>query len=465
VPLRLRILLLVGATNAALLLLLVGLGVLAGPSPAVGEPALREAFRVALDPAFPRSECRYVRFVVRLIAPGEEAEVPEGPPELRERAEAIARDLGARAAGGERGVSYDASGFTAIWDAPGAGATAVHVGFNERARSAAFETQRSAYLVLFPGTVLLAVATYMVLSRTVLRPVERLVRAADRVALGAAPVPVPTSGRGDEMDRLIASFNRMAAEVHDYQRQLEARVLEALSRVKAAESHLVVAQRLAATGTLAAGIAHEINNPLGGIANAVRRLRDGDLAPGKREEYFRIVLEGLDRIAEIVRRVLDFTPRESAPAPLDAAEVCRRAADLARHRAESRAVRLEVRPRGPVRGVVGDAQELQHAVLNLVLNAVDAIPEGRGGTVRVDARREGGEVVMEVSDDGVGMDEETRRRCVDMFYTTKPAGTGHGLGLAMVQHIVTDHGGSLEIESAPGRGTTVRMRIPAAAAA
>jgi signal transduction histidine kinase len=265
------------------------------------------------------------------------------------------------------------------------------------------------------------------------------------------------------MDRLVEAFNGMTAEVHEYQTHLEERVMGALERVRAAESRLITAQRLAATGTLAAAIAHEINNPLGGIANAVRRLREGDLPPAKREQYYELVLDGLERIRQIVERVLTFTPRRKEPAPLDAAEVCRRAVELARHRAERRAIRIVAPLPGPVPGVVGDAQELAHAVLNLILNAIDAIPEAREGSVEVSARREGPDVVLEVADDGVGMDEETRRRCVDILFSTKPEGQGTGLGLAIVQHIAIDHGGSLEIESEKGRGTRVRMRLPAEA--
>jgi signal transduction histidine kinase len=134
--------------------------------------------------------------------------------------------------------------------------------------------------------------------------------------------------------------------------------------------------------------------------------------------------------------------------------------DLSRHRAEERGVELVLEVPESLPRVVGDAQELTQAVLNLLFNAVDAIPEGRRGRVRVRARQEGDEVLLEVEDDGVGMDPETRRRCVDLFFSTKPEGQGTGLGLGIVQHIVTDHGGALDIESEQGKGTTVRIRLP-----
>jgi signal transduction histidine kinase len=269
---------------------------------------------------------------------------------------------------------------------------------------------------------------------------------------------VPSPKGNDEMANLVDHFNRMALEVHEYQANLEERVLSALDRAKAAENRLVVAQRLAATGTLAAGFAHEINNPLGGVLNALRKLREGELSPERRAEYFDLVFDGLERIRTIVERMLNFAPRRREPSVVDVAEVCRRAAGLARHRAERRGITLDVRADAPVDGVIGDHQELTQAVLNLALNAIDAIPEGRPGTVGIAARREGNEAVVDVSDDGVGMDQETARRCVDLFFTTKPEGTG--LGLAIVQFIVTEHGGSLDVQTEEGKGTTVSIRLP-----
>jgi len=458
--LRLRILLWIAATNVAVLLLVVGAGLVTGGREPVGAAAIEEAFELASRPSLEAvARARYVRFVVRLKRGGEEYNSFR-PAELREEADRAARALKRRVDAGETGTHVEPDGVTILWDRPEGESRAAYVAFHGRARREAQSPLRSVFLLLTAGTLLLGLVTYLTLDRIVLRPIARLAAAARAVTEGRQPEPLPHGRAGDEIDRLVTAFNQMTQEVYDYQRHLEERVMHGLERVRSAESRLITAQRLAATGTLAAAIAHEINNPLGGIANAVRRLREGDLPPAKRGQYFDLVLDGLERIRQVVERVLHFTPRRQEPAPLDAADVCRRAIDLARHRAERRNVRLTGPEGGPVPGIVGDAQELQHATLNLILNAVDSIPPDRPGHVRVDARREEGEVVIEVKDDGVGMDEETRRRCVDLFYSTKPEGQGTGLGLAIVQHIATDHGGSLEIESEPGKGTTVRIRVP-----
>ena len=127
---------------------------------------------------------------------------------------------------------------------------------------------------------------------------------------------------------------------------------------------------------------------------------------------------------------------------------------------KTRLAELTMAVERPIEGVVGDSQELTQAVLNLIFNAIDAIPEGRPGHVEVRARTVGDDAQIEVEDDGGGMDAETVQRCVDLFFSTKPEGEGTGLGLGIVQHIVVDHGGTLDIDSEPDRGTRVRIRLP-----
>ncbi len=459
--LRLRILLLIAAVNVGVLLLVVWRGLeTARQAQLVGPEALEEAFRYA-HADNPRDFKRNATaFLVTVAGPAGDAKaVRYAPPELAAEAD-TAGDRLLQLHRSHKGVyQMDHAGLTMV-ELGARDVRAYYVRFNERARSEALRPLRTIYILLSAGTVLLIGGTYMVLSVLVLRPLEQLLEASQSVAEGKPPRPIPVPTGDSEVARLVETFNRMAAEVHEYQQHLEERVMGALERVTAAEKRLVVAQRLSATGTLAAGFAHEINNPVGGILNALRKLRDGGLSQERRREYFELALDGVDRIRTIVDRILHFTPSHKEPTSLDATALCQRAAALAAHRAELRGVKIDVRDTGPVR-VIGDPQELTQAVLNLVLNAVDAIPEKRGGRVKVVARRSGDEALLEVSDDGLGMDPETARRCVDFFFSTKPEGEGTGLGLAIVQHIVTDHGGSLEIESQEGKGTTVSIRLPA----
>jgi signal transduction histidine kinase len=329
---------------------------------------------------------------------------------------------------------------------------------------------RSLYFTLLAGIVVVTAAAWVLISRLVVRPFAALAAAADRAAAGDLSARVPASGAGDEFDRTAEAFNRMAAEVSEHHEQLQDRVLQAIDRSRKAERHLVIAQRLAATGKLAAGIAHEINNPLGGMRNAVRSLARGDLDAGKTAEYLDLVQDGLARIEDTVKKVLLFTPRTAQPRATDLVDVARKAVALARHRLERNGVRIEERyaDAGPVR-LFGDPNELQQVALNLVINAGDAISEkggddgprpAGGGVVRVGVATEGDAAILEVSDDGVGMTHEVLAQCFDFFFTTKPPGEGTGLGLAVVHNIVTNHGGRIDVSSEVGKGTTFRVVLP-----
>jgi signal transduction histidine kinase len=462
VSLRLRLLLFIAGVNVGVLLLVVWLGTRAAWTvEPVAARSLAEAVRVAESEELSAGLAGHpeIRFVVRLPPGGDEAE-GFWPQAAEAEVEGIEARLLRLVERGQSQLIYDRAGVLRISTAPDAAWPAWYVAFSERAGWEALEGLRRIFILLGVGTLLLIAGTYLVLRKLVLRPLEQLAAASRAVAEGRRPQAVDRPRGDDEVAHLVDNFNKMAAEVHEYQERLEERVLDALGRVKAAENRLVVAQRLAATGTLAAGFAHEINNPLGGVLNAIRTLRERELAPEKREEYFVLALDGLARIRTIVERILDFTPRQRAPTNVDVAEVCGRAVSLALHRAERHGAQIDLQADDPVRSVVGDAQELTQAVLNLILNAIDAVPEGQPGTVVVRARREGAVAVLEVADDGAGMDAETVRRCVDLFFSTKPEGEGTGLGLAIVQHIVTDHGGALDIDSHKGRGTTVRIRLP-----
>ena len=469
--LRLRILLLIAAVNVGVLLVIVQVGLDQGradtsvPTAAVNQAVVLARTAIAEGPPA-KLEAGYIGYVVVVAEWGSSYEWigtrGEQPVVERARDRLLAR-VAERRTEAARGIEtlLTATGLTYIGNgAAGQTWAGVFVGFNERAAFEARAGLRRTYVVLSAGTIFLIGATYLFLRALVLGPLKRLEEASRAVEQGAAvqhDVPVPRGG--GEMARLIENFNRMASEVHEYQAHLEDRVIDTLQRVTAAERRLVVAQRLAATGTLAAGFAHEINNPVGGILNAVRRLRQGGLTDERREEYFELVQDGVDRIRTIVERILHFTPRDQEPGPVDVAEVCRRAVALASHRAEVAHVQLDLELEGPLDGVVGDAQELTQAVLNLIFNAIDAIPAERDGTVHVRAWTDDDELRIDVEDDGVGMDGETAQRCVDLFFSTKPEGEGTGLGLGIVQHIVIDHGGSIDIASTPEKGTTVRIRL------
>lgn len=320
----------------------------------------------------------------------------------------------------------------------------------------------------FASTLLLFLGTYSVLSRYVLQPVGELARAAGRVRRGDLGVTVDLPPHRDELVDLMDTFNHMTAEVKDFHDHLEVEAQEARRAAYEAEAAALRQRRLAAMGELAAGIAHEINNPLGGMLNAVDVLDRDDLEPQKRGRYHALLRGGLERIQSTVAGLLRFTPRSANHAPLALVEPTRDAIDLLKHAALKAGVTLRLEDRAAGARVLGSASELGQAVLNLLSNALHAIEDRQalggeaGGLIEVVLEAVEGELVLTVRDDGCGVDEGELERMTDLFYTTKETGRGTGLGLALVLSVATQHGGRVHLTPRVPRGLAVELVLPLA---
>ena len=234
-----------------------------------------------------------------------------------------------------------------------------------------------------------------------------------------------------------------------------------------AEEALRRRDRLAAMGELASTVAHEVRNPLNAVGMTAQRLKREFLGATpasaaereELEELLSVMTSETHRIDRIVQQFLEYArPPRLAPEPVDLGALVDDVAGRARSRAESRGVRLEVEAGAPGTALVDPAQ-LRQALDNLVRNAVEATPEG--GRVTLAARREGGGHAVEVRDTGRGIEPDHLPRIFDLYFTTKEDGTG--VGLALTQQIVTAHGGTIEVDSRPGAGTTMTVHLPAGA--
>jgi signal transduction histidine kinase len=238
---------------------------------------------------------------------------------------------------------------------------------------------------------------------------------------------------------------------------------------------LITSARLAAVGELAAGIAHEINNPLAFVRSNLSQLesiwKELRLLPAAPEHakllqdvdaLFEESIEGVDRAAEIVRSVKTFAHAGSAARePTDLRPLLDDVLRVASGQLRSRVnVLREYDPH--LLQVTCAPQQLRQVFLNLVVNAAQAVDAG--GHVLVATRQDGDQAIVSVGDDGCGISPDVIDRIFDPFFTTKPVGEGTGLGLGIAHQIVSSHGGSIEVESAPGRGTVFRVRLPVAPA-
>ncbi len=283
------------------------------------------------------------------------------------------------------------------------------------------------------GFLALLVAVF--LSNRITQPVRALTRGLRAVAGGDYKARVRESG-GRELEELGVGFNTMA---------------EQLDRLKSMEAEMRRKQQLAAFGEAAAVIAHEIRNPLGIIKTSSQVVRmKSKLAPAE-DRMIGFVLEEVARIDRLIQDVLDYVrPRDLQQEKIDLREVVSHVAEVARPALAERGIRDNVIAYSEPLAVLGDRDRLHQAFLNLVLNAMDAMPSG--GQLHIIEDCGEGVARIAITDEGIGMTEEVRQRAFDPFFTTKTRGTG--LGLAKVQAIIGEHGGSIICESEPGRGTT-----------
>ncbi|WP_096333267.1 ATP-binding protein [Nannocystis exedens] len=231
-----------------------------------------------------------------------------------------------------------------------------------------------------------------------------------------------------------------------------------LRRRRALEDQVLRTQKLAAVGLLAAGIAHEINNPLSGVVGYSRLLLEKPLDPNVREKVEKIAASG-ERCRKIVEGVLLFSrQREGGKRRLvDLSGLIDRVIGIGEYQWRMHNVRI-LRSGLQAAMVVGDADQLEQVLLNLLSNAVDAMP--RGGRIRIRLDREDGRVVVEIADEGCGIAPEILDRIFDPFFSTKDIGKGTGLGLAISYGIIKDHGGDILVRSQPGLGTTFTIHLP-----
>ena len=299
------------------------------------------------------------------------------------------------------------------------------------------------------GVFGIGIVISLYLSWSLSRPLRMLTHAAEQVAAGDLSVQVPAAGK-DEVAALSRTFNEMVQRLRE-QRRLEER--------------LHIAERTSAIGRLAAAMAHEIRNPLNFINLSIDHVRErlGPEEAGKREDFARILGNVKAEISRLNRLVVDFlsfgTPMRLDPRPCAVADVLRNVAALVEHKARDQGIDLSVDAPDGLPLVIADAELLKTCFLNLVINAVDAMPAG--GRLAIALRREQDPedaLVVTVADTGQGMSPANVVNAFEPYVSSKE--TGFGLGLTLTRKIVADHGGSVSLDSTEGRGTTATIRLP-----
>jgi signal transduction histidine kinase len=310
---------------------------------------------------------------------------------------------------------------------------------------------------------------YAFLTFVVVRPIRAIGVATERAARGdlASHIEILPP---NEFGRVGRSFNRMLDELRDNRRELEERVEEldeAYRELEQTQESLIRSEKMASVGQLAAGVAHEIGNPLSALTGYLQMVDDPDLGEERRTEMVERMRGQVDRMQTIIQDLLDYSrdesDREIVAVPLG--PCVSEAVDLLAPQPSARSVDIEVDLPDDLPKVRANRDELVQVLVNLLMNAADAIAEADetqgqpDGNVEMSAREEGESVVLVVADDGPGIPEEERQRIFDPFYTTKDPGEGTGLGLAIALRIMDRFGGELTVESEAGEGAVFRLEF------
>ncbi len=319
-------------------------------------------------------------------------------------------------------------------------------------KSAAYITARALLRNLIGVSLaLLAVSAVLSLfwSRRITKPIERLCLATREVGQGQFDVQVERTSQ-DEIGDLAESFNQMASELDVREKVL-----------KETQGALVQSEKMSAFGQLSAGIAHEIKNPLAGILGfAQLSLRKVDVN-NPLHKNLTIIEKETKRCKNIIANLLKFSRQDKvALCRTDITQVVQDAVTIVDHQLGIHQVRIESDLESSLPEIMANGNQIQQVLMNLFINAQQAM-EGKPGLVRISTRRLDSECIqIRLEDDGPGIPAEIQSHIFEPFYTTKPAGTGTGLGLSVTYGIIKDHKGTIEVESEPGQGATFIITLP-----
>lgn len=328
------------------------------------------------------------------------------------------------------------------------------------------ESMRRTFLATGGGAILIAgFAIYLVI-RQVTRPLGEMTEVAQSFGEGQLEQRIH-SRSNDELGLLATAFNRMAQSLQSYHDTLEQKVEERSRDLEASQQQLMQAGKLASIGELASGVAHELNNPAGIILMRATQLAqelDPLVVPKELQEDVEVIKRQVEKISRIVSGLLTFSRQSStALKEVDLNEVVRRTVLLIEEIIRNRGVELVLQLSPALPHVKADSAQIEQVLLNLINNALDAMPNGGEITFRtglVDEPTRGRSVMVEVTDTGTGIPEDHLQRVFDPFFTTKEVGQGTGLGLSISYGIIEEHRGSITVDSQSGDGTCFTLSLP-----
>ena len=323
-----------------------------------------------------------------------------------------------------------------------------------------------------PAIGVLTLLVDLLARRLVHRPIAAIRETMKRAGAGEIGVRAPID-RPDEMGAVADGLNRMLASLEQFHADLRARVDEATAGLREKNAELVDsyqrvlmlrealarAEQMAALGQMAANMAHQIGTPLNLVSGYVQLMIHDARAAGDPLQRLETIQIQIGRVVAAVRAMLDYARRPTIqPQTVDIAQLIEQISEISRPALRAANVDVRLKVDSDLPSIQADPVQLELALLNLVSNALDAMP--RGGQLQIAASRDGTGVRLTVSDTGAGIPPDVLPRVFEPWVTTKPAGRGTGLGLSITREVVVSHGGSIAVRSEPGRGTVFTLDLP-----
>ena len=302
-------------------------------------------------------------------------------------------------------------------------------------------------ILISVGLIALNFIIVYALILNIIKPILKLTDDLREVSRGNLSIRSTISHR-DEIGFLSQAFNSMMDSLNQARKELER-----------THAHMVQTEKMAAMGKLAAGLAHEINNPLGGVLTCLETLRQNFHDDEVRTKYLDLIHSGLERIRRTVKQLLNFgKQRNFQLEPTDINALMNRTLEVTSHHLSSNNISLHRDLDEGLSKIMVDPHQLLQVFVNLILNAIAAMPEG--GDLWIKTGQENGRVRVAIRDNGCGIPGENLDRIFDPFFSTKEPGQGTGLGLSVSYGIIHDHGGKIEVESEKGMGSEFTILLP-----
>ncbi len=288
----------------------------------------------------------------------------------------------------------------------------------------------------------------LLIVRTISRPLGRITVAAVQVTEGEYGTEVDLRKSNDEIGLLAESFNEMSRKM-----------ASDIEQLRQLNEQLIRTEKLAAMGTLAAGVAHEVNNPLASISSLIQMMQAKSDLNNETNEKLKLISTQITRITQVTKDMMDFARiRPAAKSLVDVNEIIDSSLRLASFDKSFQSLNLNKSLTKNLPLVFADADQLQQVFLNLFLNARDAMPNG--GELFIETSLKSNKIQIKIADNGFGITENNLKRIFDPFFTTKQTGKGTGLGLAVCYGIITAHNGKIEVSPNNGKGTLFTIYLP-----